>query len=164
MPARRTTVRIVAMVLALGLLAYGLLVPASTKLAPAPALPHDALQGGPVTLAAVHGHPEVIAFFATWCTACHHEASAVAQIASSQAGRGRILAVDDADSGNTPGFLAEYHWTFPVLNDPDSTTAQAYGVLHLPTTVLLNAKGEIVARDTGPQTVASLTRALAAAS
>jgi len=152
------------MAVAAGLLAYGLLAPASTKLTPAPPLPRAALQGGPVTLAAVHGHPEVIAFFATWCTACHHEASAVASFANSRAGRGRVLAVDDADSGNTRGFLAEYHWTFPVLNDPDSTTAQAYGVLHLPTTVLLNAKGEIVARDTGPQTVASLTRALATAS
>jgi hypothetical protein len=50
------------------------------------------------------------------------------------------------------------------LKDRDGVTGDAYGVAHLPTTVILNAKGEIVARDVGPQTVSSLSRAVNAAS
>ena len=60
-------------------------------------------------------------------------------------------------------FLERYRWTFPVLADPNGVSGDAYGVANLPTTVIVNAQGRIVARESGPQTVASLDRALSAA-
>jgi thiol-disulfide isomerase/thioredoxin len=153
----------VAVVGLLLVVAYGVLAP-GRKTVKAPPLPHAALQGGPMTIAKLHGHPEAIVFFASWCPGCHTEALAVERFASSHAGSGKVLSIDYSDYGNVRGFISRYRWTFPVLRDPDGVTGDAYGVAHLPTTVILNAKGEIVARDVGPQTVASLSRAVNAAS
>ena len=60
--------------LAVALLAYGLLANAPKTRRPAPPLPARALSGAPVTLSALHGHPAVVVFFASWCDDCRHEA------------------------------------------------------------------------------------------
>jgi cytochrome c biogenesis protein CcmG, thiol:disulfide interchange protein DsbE len=159
----RLALRAALSALALALIAYGVLTHAAKGRTLAPALPAKALSGAPTTVAALHGHPTAVVFYAAWCTDCHVEAPAVARFASSSAGRGRIVAVDDDDFGDPHAFVSHYRWNFPVLSDPDGIASDAYGVLHLPTTVILNADGHIVARDPGPQTVASLTDALAAA-
>lgn len=160
----RLALRLALVVLALALLAYGVLTHAS-KVTIAPPLPHAALQGGPVTLADLRGHPEAIVFFATWCPPCRREAPALERFARSSAGHGRLLAIDYDDYGDIRGFISRYRWTFPVLSDPEGATGAAYGVSEgLPTWIFLNARGDIAARASGAQTVASLSRALSAAS
>jgi cytochrome c biogenesis protein CcmG/thiol:disulfide interchange protein DsbE len=131
----------------------------------APPLPRAALRGETLTLAALRGRAVAIAFVASWCPGCRTEAPALERFAVSPAGRGRLLAIDSSDpvSRDARAFVSRYHWTFTVLNDASGATGDAYGVAHLPTTVILNADGRIVARDSGPQTVASLERALRAA-
>jgi peroxiredoxin len=159
----RFALRAALAALALALIAFGVLTHAAKGRTLAPPLPAKTLAGPPTSLAALHGHPTAVVFYAAWCTDCHVEAPAVARFADSPAGRGRIVAVDDDDFDNPRSFVSHYSWSFPVLSDPDGNTSDAYGVLHLPTTVILNADGHIVARDEGPQTVASLTHALQAA-
>jgi thiol-disulfide isomerase/thioredoxin len=131
----------------------------------APPLPRAAVRGQAVTLAALRGRAVAIAFVASWCPGCRTEAPALERFAVSPAGRGRLVAIDSSDpvSRDARAFVTRYHWTFTVLNDAAGVTGDAYGVDHLPTTVILNAEGRIVARDSGPQTVASLERALRAA-
>jgi len=144
------------------LLAIGLVLHAPGGRHPAPALPRSVLSGKPVTVAELRGRAVAIAFVASWCGPCHAEAAALERFASSSSGKGRLVAVDYADYGNVRGeLIGRYHWTFPVLGDQAGTTGDAYRVLHLPTTVILDAAGDIVARDSGQQTVASLRRALA---
>jgi thiol-disulfide isomerase/thioredoxin len=146
------------------LLAIGLALHAPTGRHPAPPLPRSVLSGKRVTVTELRGHGAAIAFVASWCGPCHAEAAALESFASSAAGRGHLVAVDYADYGDVRGeLIAPYHWTFPVLSDQSGATGDAYGVLRLPTTVILNAAGEIVARDSGSQTVASLRRAVASA-
>jgi thiol-disulfide isomerase/thioredoxin len=149
--------------LLLALTAYGLRAHAGRHRAPP--LPKTVLNGPAVTVAELRGHPAIIAFWASWCRPCHSEAPALERFADSAAGRGRIVAIDHLDPlrANARAFIASYHWTFPVLADPDGTTGGAYGVSNLPTIVVLNASGEIVASESGAQTVASLDRALRAA-
>jgi peroxiredoxin len=148
--------------LAIALLAFGLVRRSSTH-APAPPLPRTALAGSPVTVTQLRGHAVAIAFFSSSCVPCHTEAPALERFARSAAGRGRLLAVDDSDPDDPRAFVARYHWTFPVLSDPKGSAGAAYGVSALPTTVIVDAAGRIVARDSGAQSVASLTRALTAA-
>ena len=50
------------------------------------------------------------------------------------------------------------------MRDPDGDVLTSYNLPGLPTTVLIDRQGRIAARLTGPQTVASLTRAAQAAS
>jgi len=157
----RLALRVALAALALALLGYGLAAQAS-KVNPAPSLPTGALQGNPVTVGSLRGHAEAIVFFASWCGPCRKEASAAERFATSRAGRGRVLGVDDSDFGSGPrNFLRTYSWTFPVLRDPDGTVSDSYGVASgLPTWVFINPRGNIVERISGPQSFGSLTRYL----
>jgi cytochrome c biogenesis protein CcmG/thiol:disulfide interchange protein DsbE len=134
----------------------------------APALPRETLVGGPVTLrsllAGTGGRPALVVFWASWCGPCGEEAPAVERFATSAAGRGRIVGVDwsDARSGAI-GFLRRHHWTFPNLRDGEGLVGDSYRLTVLPTTFVLDGRGRISATLRGPQSVASLTRALASA-
>ena len=153
-----------AVVAAAALLAVGLALHAPASRHLAPPLPRGVISGRAVTVASLRGHAAAIAFVASWCNPCHAEAAALERFSSSTAGRGQLVAIDYADYGDVRGgLIAPYRWSFPVLSDRSGATGDAYGVQHLPTTVILNAAGDIVARESGPQTVASLRRALARA-
>jgi cytochrome c biogenesis protein CcmG/thiol:disulfide interchange protein DsbE len=160
----RLALRLAVVALAFALLAYGILAHGK-RIVTAPQLPHAALQGGPVTTAALRGHAEAIVFFASWCAPCRQEAPAVERFARSGAGNGRLLAIDYDDFGSGPrAFLRRYHWTFPVLSDPNGTTGDAYGISNgLPTWIFINSQGKIVKRVSGPLSLASLTAALRSA-
>jgi cytochrome c biogenesis protein CcmG, thiol:disulfide interchange protein DsbE len=161
-PLNRRFVLLVGLgALAVALVAFGVLRPASTKPREAPALPARTLAGKPVTLAGLRGHSTAVVFWASWCGDCHVEAAAVERFARSAAGRGRVIGVDYSDGGDWRKFLHEYDWSFPVFGDPDGTLGAAFGIHALPTTVVLDARGRIVSSSAAVQTVSSLTRALA---
>ena len=67
-----------------------------------------------MTLAELRGHPAAVVFWASWCTDCHVEASAVERFARSAAGRGRVVGVDYDDGGDWRAFLRTHGWRFPV--------------------------------------------------
>jgi thiol-disulfide isomerase/thioredoxin len=160
---RRTVLRTGLAAVALVLLAVGLLRPASKAPRAAPPLPSRTLSGKPITLAALRGHAAVVLFWAPWCIPCQHEAPAVERFARSPAGHGHIVAVDDDYASTWRAFVAKYHWSLPVLADPDLAVGDAYGIPGIPTTVFLNPAGRIASMSPGAQTVASLTRGLSAA-
>ena len=160
---RRYVLRTALAVLALVLLAVGLLRPASSAPRRAPSLPSRALSGKSTTLAALHGHAAVVLFWAPWCIPCQHEAPAVERFARSSVGHGHIVAVDDDYGSGWRTFVRKYHWSFPVLADPDLTVGDAYRIPGIPTTVFVDAAGRIASMSSGAQTVASLTRGLSAA-
>jgi thiol-disulfide isomerase/thioredoxin len=134
----------------------------------APALPAESLAGGRVTiaslLAAARGRPAAVVFWASWCGPCEHEAPAIERFAQSAAGHGRVVGVDWSDGrGGAASFIKHYHWTFPVVRDAEGTVGDAYRLTNLPTTFVIKPDGRIGAVLHGPQTEASLTRALAQA-
>lgn len=131
----------------------------------APALPSEHLAGAPVTLpsllASAHGRPALVVFWASWCEPCISEAPALARFARSAEGQGRMVAVDwsDARSGAS-AFVRRFGWSFPVLRDPEGTVGNEYEIAVLPTTFVLDSAGRIRLTLRGPQTEASLRRAL----
>ncbi len=168
-----------ALIVLAALLAVGLSGKGAPTGRPAPALPATALVGRPLTLTALIGarsgaraaspgggtHAALVLFWASWCAPCQREAPAVERFARSAAGRGRIVGIDygESESGPPRAFLRRYGWTFPNLSDPRLSTASAYDVANLPGTFVIDARGRIRQRLYGPQTEASLTRALRAA-
>ena len=163
--ARRRALRVLVAAAAIAALLAGLLGHSSIAgRRPAPALPAALVSGTRVTLAALRGHPAAVIFWASWCTDCHAEATAVEHFARSAAGRGRVVGIDYSDGGPWRAFLARYGWSFPVFADPDGTTLDAYGVsIGLPATVVLDSRGQIVQTSHRIQTVALLRSELAAA-
>jgi thiol-disulfide isomerase/thioredoxin len=161
----RRTVAAIGLVALAGALTAGLLIAAPAHPSrPAPALPRAVLHAPAVTLATLRGHAAMIVFWASWCGPCHTEAPAIERFALSPAGAGHVVALSESGNlTNARKFIAQYHWTFPVLNDPAGVTSGQFGVLGLPTTVVLNGKGQIVRALLGAQTVHSLAAAIAAA-
>lgn len=156
--------RVALVVVAVAVLAVAaaLILPgAKTTGRPAPALPAKALSGRPATLASLRGGPAVVNFFASWCQPCVREAPQVERAYRQLADRAKMVAVDWNDGrGSGLAFLRRFHWTLPVLEDPNGLVGDSYGIGGLPTTFILDANGRIARRLTGPVTAATIIAAV----
>jgi cytochrome c biogenesis protein CcmG/thiol:disulfide interchange protein DsbE len=131
---------------------------------PAPELPTSVLQPPKVTLADLRGGPALINFWASWCDPCRHEAPELERLSRSLPRGASLVGVDYSDQGDSArAFIHNYHWTFPILSDPDGIYGARYGFSGLPATVAIDAKGRIVRTLSGPQTIGDFREALAAA-
>jgi cytochrome c biogenesis protein CcmG/thiol:disulfide interchange protein DsbE len=135
---------------------------------PAPELPRETLIGHPLSLAdflsRAQGRPSLVLFWASWCGPCKDEAPEIERFAQTSQGNGRIVGVNWSDGlAGAKGFLAEYHWSFPNLRDGDGAVGNAYKLIGLPTTFVLDGRGRITDTLRGPQTEATLRAALSAA-
>jgi cytochrome c biogenesis protein CcmG, thiol:disulfide interchange protein DsbE len=127
----------------------------------APPLPTEALRPPAVDLAALRGKPALIDFFASWCTPCAEEAPSLQKLSATLGDRATVVAVDWDDAGGPArAFVRRHGWTFPVLADTAGTAGESYGLVGLPTSFVLDPQGRIVATFRGPQSEATLRRAL----
>jgi thiol-disulfide isomerase/thioredoxin len=149
------------------LVVFGLADRSASAGRPAPALPRERLAGSPATLASLlaagHGRPVLVVFWASWCGPCASEAPALERVSQSPAGRGRLVGVDWSDPivSAARSFIRRYGWTFPDLRDPDGTVGNAYRLTGLPTTFVVDSSGHIRATLRGPQSERDLDQALA---
>ena len=108
----------------------------------APAFSTWDLNGKRLSLGDFKGHPVLLAFWATWCTACQEELPAIQRIRASNQSNGlSVLAVNyrETDNSRMSGYLAGLHVNLEAVIDPDGTIASAYGVdIGLPVVVLLD--------------------------
>jgi thiol-disulfide isomerase/thioredoxin len=128
----------------------------------APPLPTKALRGPGTSLGQLRGKPALVDFFASWCDPCAEEAPTLRKLSTDLAGQATVVAVDwDDASGPARAFVREHGWAFPVLADTTGTVGEDYGVTTgLPTSFVLDPQGRIVATFRGPQSEATLRRAL----
>jgi cytochrome c biogenesis protein CcmG, thiol:disulfide interchange protein DsbE len=127
---------------------------------PAAALPREVLVPPRATLASLRGRPAAIVFWASWCEPCRREAPGFARLARRLHGRASLVGVDWEDErGPALAFVKRYGWTFPVLR-ATGLSGGRYGVVGLPTTLVLDRAGRISSILRGPQTAADLARAL----
>ncbi len=128
----------------------------------APALPSSVLVGPPLTIAALHGRPAAINFWASWCDPCRREAPELARLAARLGDRATLVGVDWNDNASDArSFLRSYQWTFTNLGDADGLVGNRFGLQGLPTTFILDADGRVRTVLTGPQRARDIEHALA---
>jgi thiol-disulfide isomerase/thioredoxin len=94
----------------------------------------------------------VVNFWATWSGPCKTQWPSLVALQSSLAGQTSIvfLSVDLSEPyGVVRAFLSDNPANFPVLLDADGVTGNSWGVQSLPTTVVIDRQGRIMAGKTG---------------
>ncbi len=105
------------------------------------------------TLAAYRGRVVMLNFWATWCPPCRREIPSMESIYQDLRKDGFVvLAVNEfEDVDRVFAFTGQLNVfpSFPILFDSDSKVSEKYGVKGLPTTLLINKRGEVVYRAVG---------------
>jgi thiol-disulfide isomerase/thioredoxin len=122
------------------------------------------LDGGTFSLADQKGKPTVVFFMAYWCGTCVPEAQALDRIHQEYGDKVSILALD-IDPSSSPQALQRFvqmagnpSYTFGF--DKDNTVLQKFKVRSLDTTIIIDADGNIVYRDSYPTPYKTLKAAL----
>ncbi len=133
---------------ATALLALPALAGAGQKITPRPAtdftLTVEGKPGQTQSLSALRGQVVMLNFWATWCGPCRQEMPLLDAMAHEFAPRGFTLLgvnVEAADAKLKP-FLKKVKLGFPILRDFDNKVAHAYNVQAMPTTLLIDRRGQ----------------------
>jgi peroxiredoxin len=111
----------------------------------APAFTLTSLSGQPSSLSAYKGQVVMINFWATWCGPCQQEMPLLDQMykKSKPAGFTLIGVNVDKEAAAVKELLARKPVSFPVLLDPANQVSKAYHVDEMPSTVIIDRKGQI---------------------
>ena len=112
---------------------------------PAPAFQLASLAGKPVNLAQYKGQVVMINFWATWCVPCRQEMPLLEQMHKKYKPMGfTMLGVNvEPDSAAAATWLKTTPVTFPILFDTKSEVSKLYAVAGMPSTVIVDRKGNL---------------------
>ncbi|MGH2635132.1 MAG: TlpA family protein disulfide reductase [Actinomycetota bacterium] len=121
--------------------------------------------GGEIDLASLRGQVVVVNFWASWCLACREEHPDLLAAWERYRERGVVLVGVDFEDTEAAAlaYAKEMGGDWPLVTDPDSRTAIAYGVFGVPETFVIGPDGTITAKKVGAVTYGWLTRAIEAA-
>jgi cytochrome c biogenesis protein CcmG/thiol:disulfide interchange protein DsbE len=131
---------------------------------PAPAFAAQTLDGTQtITLANLRGQVVVLNFWASWCVDCRVEEPSLSQAWDRYRDHGVVvvgMSYQDAPS-HARAYAREMGMGWPLVTDPGSRTAIAYGVSGAPETFLIGADGTIQGKTAGPVTYSVLSDQIA---
>jgi len=106
--------------------------------------------GVEVPLSSLRGGPTVVNFFASYCVPCIEEMPALEEVHLELADQVAFLGLAVADdAGEAHDLVERTGVTYPTAQDTDSAVITALGGTVLPTTVLLDVDGAVVATKHG---------------
>ena len=121
---------------------------------PAPPFTALTLDGTETGSADLLGEPYMLNIWATWCGPCREEMPELQELHDTYAERGfQVVAVsvdNRSDGDQILAFLEEFGLSFPVWHDPTWAIQDAYFLLGLPGSFLIDAEGRIVRKWPGP--------------
>jgi peroxiredoxin len=125
-----------------------------TEMPGKPAAPGFALEdmdGQMHRLEQYRDHVVVVNFWATWCPPCRDELPSLQRLWEDMRDEGVVVLGinigEDADSIFL--FTADYPVDFPLLLDQDSAVIEAWPVVGIPTTYIVDRQGRLVYRAVG---------------
>lgn len=112
---------------------------------PTPAFTLTTLSGQQDSLRQYKGQVVLVNFWATWCGPCQQEMPLLNQMYKEYQPAGFTLIGVDVDSDKTAvqALLARKPVSFPILLDPANRVSKEYHVDEMPSTVIIDRKGEI---------------------
>lgn len=129
---------------------------------PAPDFVLPDVNGKSVRLSDLRGQVVLINLWATWCPPCLAEMPDLAALYNTYKDQGFvILGVDDQEYKQTViNFLSRNPLPYPILLDPDSRVARAYGTSFLPASFLIDRRGVLRGLYPGQSSRARLETAI----
>jgi thiol-disulfide isomerase/thioredoxin len=118
---------------------------------PAPDFKLTALDGKPLTLAALQGKVIFLNFWATWCGPCRAEVPDLIVLQDRYKGRLQIIGlnVDDDDPAEIQKYVDETGINYPVAMTSNDIRTQYGGIPALPTSFVLDTEGRVVQKHVG---------------
>ena len=112
---------------------------------PAPAFTLAGLDGVQEALSQYKGQVVMVNFWATWCGPCQQEMPLLDQMYKKYKPAGfTLIGVNvDKESPAVKELLARKPVSFPVLLDPANQVSKAYHVDEMPSSVIIDRKGQI---------------------
>jgi len=104
-----------------------------------------AMAGSHVNLAQYKGQVVMINFWASWCGPCRTEMPLLEQLHKKYKAMGfTMIGVNvEPDSGAAAQWLKATPVTFPILFDTESKVSKLYSVQAMPSTVIVDRKGQV---------------------
>ncbi len=109
------------------------------------------IEGKSVSLNDFRGKRVLLNFWATWCGPCLDEMPVLRQVQEQWREKGLVvLLINMGESASrVRGYVKRYALSFPVLLDPNTELFIKLGVRSLPTSLLIDNDGTIVAKKVG---------------
>ena len=132
------------------------------EIQPVDEVQYTTFDGKQVPLVATHkGTPLVVNFFSKDCVPCVKEMPAFEEVHQQAGDKVTILGLAVADRGEAASkFVHQTGVTYDTARDPDGNVIAALGGTNLPTTVVIDANGKVVAKHPGALTAAELRQLL----
>jgi thiol-disulfide isomerase/thioredoxin len=117
---------------------------------PAPDFKLAALDGKPLTLAALQGKVVLLNFWATWCGPCRAEIPDLVALQDRYKGRLQIIGLNvDDEEADIKQYVEETGINYPVAMTSNEVRVQFGGIPALPTSFVLDTEGRVVQKHVG---------------
>jgi cytochrome c biogenesis protein CcmG/thiol:disulfide interchange protein DsbE len=118
---------------------------------PGTVLPITTLEGSPFSLGSLKGNVVVLDFWASWCAPCRASFPFLDALQDKYQSRGlRVVGLTlEEDKDAVIDFLQALPVRFTIARDPSGRAGEAFGVVAMPTTFLLDRDGRVAARFEG---------------
>lgn len=131
--------------LGLGVLVIAGLLAVNASASPAPDFTLPSNSGENVRLAEQRGQVVMLNFWASWCGPCRQEMPLLDDMSKRYSSAGFVLYGVNVEEDNTDALklIKQLGVSFPILWDAESKASSLYNVDAMPTTVLIDKKGQI---------------------
>ena len=118
---------------------------------PSPAFALPDAGGQSVSLESLRGPVVYVDFWASWCGPCRRSFPWMNDMAQKYGDRGfKVVAINvDKRRADADKFLAQVPANFTIVFDPAGTAPTAWAVTGMPSSYLVDAKGNVVATESG---------------
>lgn len=106
---------------------------------------------GQLSLSQYRGKVVYVDFWASWCGPCRKSLPLLNEMRNELKGQPfEVLAINlDEEIKDARGFLKQFPVSYPTLHDSEGTIAESYELKGMPTSYLIDQKGNIHAVHTG---------------